>query len=151
MVRLIFISLLLSAAMQAQGDCKLPQLMNQGQDVATIQRLESAWSVAYLHGDTEFMRCLLVPNFTEILRSGEVKHVSDELAMAAKNRGKNTPIPELPVPEVLMYENVAVAHGSSMSEAEEGSKKIRMYSDSYLWSDGGWHVFFSQQTEAPAK
>jgi len=132
----------------AADDCALPQLMNQREDAATIQRLEGAWTDAFLHGDTEFMRCLLLPEFTEIMRSGELKSLSDELAMAAKNRGKNLPVPELPKIAVLIYNNVAVAYGESISKGADGKPRSRWYSDSYVWEDGKWRVFFAQQTSA---
>ena len=68
-------------------------LKAQQRDAATIQRLENAWTVAYLKADTNFELCLLSSDFTEIVRSGEVKFLSDELAFARKNEGKNLPIP----------------------------------------------------------
>lgn len=59
--------------LHATNACDLPQLRNQKQDAATVQRLEDAWSTAFLRGDTEFMSCLLIPEFTEIMRSGALK------------------------------------------------------------------------------
>jgi hypothetical protein len=132
--------------LHAQGTCKLPQLMHQHKDIATVQHLEDAWSIAYFHGDTDFMRCLLIPEFTEILRSGELKFLSDELGMAAKNRGRNLPLPELPKPEVLIYQNVAVAYGVSNVVGANGEVQPRRFADSYLWKNGQWHVFFAEQT-----
>ena len=85
-------------------------------------------------------RCLLASDFTEILRTGEVKFLADELYLAAKNRGKNLAIPDLPKANVLMHGNLAVAYGLS------SSKKTR-YADSYLWENGAWHVLFAQQTQ----
>ena len=64
---------------------------------STIQRLENAWSIAYLRGDTGFEKCLLSSDFAEILRTGEVKFLSDELGFAEKNKGKNPPPSVLPV------------------------------------------------------
>jgi hypothetical protein len=43
-----------SLSVQAQGACGLQPLLNQRQDVATVQRLEDASSVAYLHGDIAY-------------------------------------------------------------------------------------------------
>jgi hypothetical protein len=83
--------LLFPAAISAKGqanNCNFPQLKNQQEDAATIQRLEMAWTEAYLRGDTGLMSCLLAPDFTEIMRSGELKNLSDELAMAEKNAAK---------------------------------------------------------------
>jgi len=137
-----------TSAQTAANNCDFPQLKNQQKDAATIQRLETAWSEAFLRGDTVFMSCLLAPDYTEIMRSGDLKKLSDELAMAEKNRGKNLKMPELPQPQVLLHENVAVAYASSIGKTADGKNQTRWYSDTYLWKDGQWHAFFAQQTAA---
>jgi hypothetical protein len=145
--------LLLQTAISASGqqsNCDFAQLKDQEKDVATVLRLEMAWNEAFLHGDTSLMRCLLAPDFTEIMRSGELKSFSDELAMAEKNRGKNLKAPVLPRIEVLLHENAAVAYGRSVATSADGKPEIRWYSDTYLWKDGQWHAFFAQQTAAVA-
>ena len=131
--------------LSAKDNCALRPLTHQRRDVATIQRLEDEWSRAYLRGDTELERCLLSPDFTEILRTGEVKGLQDELDLAAKNQGKNLPIPNLPKTNVLLHGNVAVAYGIS-SSTSNGKSKTTRFADSYLWEHGTWHVFFAQQT-----
>jgi hypothetical protein len=141
-----FVVVLSSLPLHAKDNCKLPQLMHQHKDAATVQRLEDAWSIAFLHGDTEFMRCLLIPEFTEIMRSGALKFLPDELDMAAKNRGQNLPVPELPKAKILIHQNVAVAYGISNSVGADGKTQMRRYADSYVWRNGQWHVFFGQQT-----
>jgi hypothetical protein len=143
--------LLLPASVYARSqseDCNFPALKDQEKNTATIQRLEQAWNEAYLHGDTNLMRCLLAPDFTEIMRSGELKTLPDELAMAEQNRGKALTMPESPKIEVLLHENAAVAYGQSFSKSKDGKPEIRWYSDTYLWKDGRWHAFFAQQTAA---
>jgi len=141
--------LLFSATVLAKAgthNCDFSQLKNQQQDAATIQRLEIAWSEAYLRADTGFMSCLLAPDFTEIMRSGELKTLSDELAMAEKNRGKDLKMSESPKIQVLLHENVAVAYGNTIVKSVDGKKESRWYSDTYLWKDGQWHAVFAQQT-----
>lgn len=130
----------------ASDKCDLPQLQHQQKDAATIQHLENAWSVAFLHGDTQFMSCLLVPEYTEIMRSGALKHRSDELEMTAKNQGKNLAVPDLPQPEVLMHDNVAFAYGESLIPGVDGKAHARRFADSFVWENGRWYAFFSQQT-----
>jgi hypothetical protein len=137
--------LLVCFSAHAQGNCNLRPLAHQHRDVATVQHLEDEWSRAYLRGDTAFERCLLSPDFTEILRTGEVKGLQDELDLAAKNQGKNLPIPELPKTTVLLHGSVAVAYGMSSSTSNGKSKSTR-FADSYLWERGAWHVLFAQQT-----
>ncbi len=97
------------------------------------------------------MRCLLASDFTEIMRSGELKLLSDELSMAEKNRGKDLKVPEMPRIKVLLHENAAVAYGRSFSTSKDGRTEIRWYSDTYLWKDGQWRAFFAQQTAAAAE
>ena len=112
---ILFVLFAPSIPLHAQTTCDMDALKAQQRDVATIQRLENAWTVAYLKADTNFELCLLSKDFTEIVRSGEVKFLSDELAFARKNEGKNLPIPKLPEPTVLLHDNVAVAYGTSQS------------------------------------
>ena len=135
-----------SIPLHAQTTCDMDALKDQLRDVATIRRLENAWSVAYMKADTNFELCLLSKDFTEIVRSGEVKFLSDELAFARKNEGKNLPIPKLPESTVLLHDNVAVAHGTSQSTAPDGKIKETRYADYYIWENGKWHAFFAQQT-----
>ncbi len=132
--------LLCSMPLLAKDACDLPPLAGQHKDIATVQHLEDEWTLAFLRSDTDLERCLLSPDFTEIKRTGEVTFLSDELELAAKNRGKNLAIPNLPKAKILLHDDVAVAYGISTSG------KIR-YSDSYFWKNGAWHVFFAQQTQ----
>jgi hypothetical protein len=129
----------------AKGTCELQPLMHQRKDAATVEHLEDAWSVAYLQGDTEFEGCLLTPYFMEILRTGEVKTLKDELGFAARNKGKNLAIPQLPKSTVMLHNDVAVAFGISRS-AGDGKTQATRYADYYVWENGMWHAFFAQQT-----
>ena len=83
------------------GDCQFSALLHQHRDAATIETLEFEWTRAFLRGDTGFEECLLTPDFTEIMRNGEVKHLSDELALAAKNAAHPLPMGEMPKGTVL--------------------------------------------------
>jgi hypothetical protein len=143
--------LLLPATILAQdgaNHCNFPQLKNQQMNTATIRRLEMGWTDAYLRGDSTFISCLLGPDFTEIMRSGELKTVSDELAMAERNRGKDLKMSKQPEILVLLHENVAIAYGNTIFEDTGGKKETRWYSDTYVWKDGQWHAVFAQQTAA---
>jgi hypothetical protein len=74
-MRLLFSICFVVFTTDARADCARPALAHQRRDAATIQRLESAWSLAYLTGDTEFEACLLTPDFTEIVSSGSIHHL----------------------------------------------------------------------------
>lgn len=129
-----------------------PELRNQSRDAATVQRLENAWSRAFLKGDGDFMNCLLLPKFTEILRSGDVKDLAYEIDIALRNRGKNLPIPDFPAESILLSGDVAVAYGETIP-MDSAHKSSTRFADFYVWRDGRWRVFFAQQTaiaERPA-
>lgn len=131
---------------QSDGACDLPPLMHERHDEATLERLETAWSIAYLHGDTTLERCLLTPDFTEITRAGQLKVLADELAAAAKNTDKNVAIPVLPTSTILIHGNVAVAYATSRSTGSDGRSRATRNADYYVWENGSWRAFFSQQT-----
>lgn len=136
-----------SSALQAKGACQDPVFLHERRDVATIESLELEWSRAYLSGDTDFEECLLTPDFTEIMRNGDIKDLVAELALAAKNKVKPLPIPDIPKGTVLLHGNVAVAYGRSQSA--RGARSMR-YADYYVWGNGRWRVYFAQQTEIAA-
>lgn len=115
-----------------------------------MQRLERVWSLAYIRGDDEIEKCLLLPGFTEVLKDGSIKYLADELGFARKNTGRNLPIPILPVSTVLLHGNVAVAYGVSESTAGDGTHRSMRYVDYYLWEGGMWHAYFAQQTPIAA-
>ena len=139
------VSTLMLAAVVNARDCQFPVLAHEHRDVATIQALELEWTRAYLRGDTDFEACLLTPDFTEIMRDGDIKDLSAELALAAKNKAKPLPLGELPSGQVLLHGNVAVAYGRST-----GARAMR-YADYYVWEHAHWRVYFAQQTEMAAK
>lgn len=129
--------------------CEMQPLLHQHRDAATIQRLERAWSLAYLRGDTDLEDCLLTPDFTEIMRTGEVKVLKDELEFAERNKGKNLKAPDAPDGTVLLHGDVAVAYGTSKSTAPDGAVREVRYADYYVWHDGKWRAFFAQQSQVP--
>ncbi len=143
---LIFIACLFSLAAHATANCNRAELQHQARDVATVQRLENAWSVAYLKGDADLEKCLLTSDFTEILGDGSIKHLEDELTLARNNKGKDLAIPDLPTSTVLLHGNVAAAHGISESKRSDVRPRRKRFVDYYVWEHGKWHVYFAQQT-----
>lgn len=131
---------------QAAATCNRPELQGQRRDAATIQRLEKAWSVAFVTGDAALESCLLLPDFTEIFGDGRMKHLGDELALARANHGKRLPTPDLPAEQVALHGDAAVAYGVSASKGADGLIHRQWFADYYVWRDGAWHVYFAQQT-----
>ncbi len=131
------------------ADCSQPALAHEQQNAATIQRLEAAWTLAYLTGETSLERCLLAPDFTEIMSDGAIDHLPDELSLAEKNRGKTVSTPPSVAITVHLHGNVAVAYGLS-GKVVDGRHYHQYFADYYLWGNGAWHVFFAQQTKFPS-
>jgi len=121
-------------------------LAHQRRDAATIQRLDSAWTLAFLTGDSEFETCLLTSDFTEIMSNGTINHLRDELALAEKNKGKAAAAPVMPPITVHVHGNVAVAYGLSSEKVIDGKPHKSYFADYYVWQNGAWHVYFAQQT-----
>ncbi|HEY3928833.1 MAG TPA: nuclear transport factor 2 family protein [Candidatus Koribacter sp.] len=135
---------------QSPSKCSRPELAGQTKDAATVVRLEREWSAAFMRGDTDFEACLLLPEYQEITSHGKVDDLSAELAHAAKNKGKNLPMPEFHAPTVLLRDDVAVAHGDVHYKDAAGKDHEMQYADFYHWENGGWRVFFAQQTSVPS-
>jgi hypothetical protein len=129
------------ATIMSAPDCTSRQLPNQQRDSATIRRLEHAWSVAFLTGDTAFEECLLLPGYTEIKRDGSIGDLRDELALAARNRGKQLPTNNLPTVNVIVHGDAAVGYGQFASKGGH-----MRWADYYVWDGSAWHVYFAQQT-----
>jgi hypothetical protein len=143
---LIIAACFFSLAACADDKCSRAELQGQSRDIATVQRLENAWSIAYLKGDEDLEECLLTPDFTEILGDGSIKHLQDELALARNNKGKGLIIPSFPATTVLLHGSVAAAYGTSESEGSNGKRRQKRFVDYYVWEDREWHVYFAQQT-----
>ena len=143
---LILVSSVAVSWVAAKADCARPALADQKKDAATIQKLEKAWSIAFLTGDTEFEACLLTPDFVEIRSNGKIHHLDDELAMAGKNKGKAVPNLDLPTSTVHIHGDVAVAYGVSPEKIVDGKKQQSYFADYYVWENGGWHAYFAQRT-----
>lgn len=142
-------AVILSLPRHAQGTCIRAELEHQRQDAATIQRLETAWSLAYLRGDADFERCLLTADFTEIMSDGTIRLLDDELALAAKNKGKEVSKPNLPSVTVFLHGAVAVAYGVSLGNAVDPKRGKKYFADYYVWENHSWRVYFAQQTSLP--
>lgn len=144
--QLVFCVCLIVFATDARADCARPALAHQRRDAATIRRLESAWTFAYLSGDTDFETCLLTTDFTEIMSNGSINHLSEELELAERNKGKVVRSPNMPPITVDIHGKVAVAYGLSSEKVIDGKPHKPYFADYYVWKDGAWHVYFAQQT-----
>jgi hypothetical protein len=139
---------LCASPLLAEGGCSAPEVADQKQDAATVQRLENAFTAAFLRGDTDFEKCLLLLNYSEVSRSGKWRELSSELEGRARNCCKNLSVAEMPKVDVLMHGDVAVAHGLFTFTTPDGKSQSTRFSDVYVWKDDTWHVLYPQQTPA---
>jgi len=119
---------------------------DQKRDSATLHRLEQAWNDAFMLGDIQRMKCILTPDFTEIMRDGRILHLTDELNFAAANEGKHLATLPIPNEQVLIHGSVAVAFARVPVKKPQGSGRFMQFADYYIWEKGMWHSFFAQQT-----
>jgi hypothetical protein len=140
--------LLCTSPLLAEGGCSAPELADQKQDAATVQRLENAFTAAFLKDDTDFEKCLALPNYGEVSRSGKWRELWSELEGTARNRGKNLSVAEMPKVNVPMHGDVAVVHGLFTFTTPDGKSQSTRFSDVYVWKDDTWHGLYSQQTPA---
>ena len=129
---------------RAAGACDPQGVVPQQKDAATIQQLEKSWTLAIAAGDSSFERCLLTPDFTEVMSTGEIKTLADELGNTAKNKGQNRPPPSMPQVTVSIHDNVAVAY--AIWNPADASRKPDLTTDFFIWQNNSWRVFFSQST-----
>lgn len=137
---------LFALATNATADCARSLPAHQRRDAGTIRQLEAAWNLAFLTGNIEFERCLLTSDFTEIMSTGHIYQLSDELALAEKNKGKKVTSSMTPKITVHIHGNVAVAYGISSEKVVDGRPHKSYYADFYVRNSEAWHVFFAQQT-----
>ena len=133
-----------AAYAQPPGTCELESLQHQQRDAATIQHLEASWYLAITHGDMEFESCLLTADFMSIFPGGALKARADELRLTAKNKGQNRSVQPLPKFTVLRHDGVAVAYATWTPTG--GAVKPGVIADYFVWENGRWRVFFSQET-----
>lgn len=137
----LFCSFALSASAQ---DCRRV-LGQQSADAASIKRVEQAWTDAFLHGGTDYLQCLLTPDYVSVSAKGVPRDRTAIIGFAEKNKGKNTPVPSLPDPTIQIYGNTAVVRSDSPAAAD--GKYPAMYSsDIFAFQDGAWHAVYSQHT-----
>jgi hypothetical protein len=120
-------------ALAVAASCAGHELTNQRRDAESVRRADSAWTVAYVHGDTAFMRCLLTPDFTNYTLTGTYDR-DGELAKAARTGDPAKPVPPLPHIDVQLHGASAVA-----TWIANGRRGI----DVYAFVDGRWRAYLA--------
>ncbi len=132
--------LLLTLALLTAPGCAGHQISDQRRDVASVRRVDSAWSAAYVRGDTAFFRCLLAPDYRGYNLAGAESNRDDEVGKAAKHGRPDAPLPPYPMANIEMHGASAMVNGIA-----NGKRFI----DVYRFEDGAWHAFFSVDLKVP--
>lgn len=111
--------------------------------------VDDHWSLAELHGDTAWLRSLLLPRYRSIRADGSVWDKTTLLAHASKNRGrgpeklkafdawlKNHPMNE----SVLIHGNVSI-----LSFSDPKTEHV-LLSNVFVYENGRWYALYSQLT-----
>jgi hypothetical protein len=125
-------------------------LGQQRADAPSIKQVEHAWTEAYMHGGTEYLECLLAPDYVSVSGTGVPRDKATIVGNAKSNAGKTTPLPDLPEPKIQLYGDTAVVQ-SSVAAAPDGKYPAMYSSDVFAFHDGAWRAIYSQHTAVEAK
>lgn len=124
----------------ATPPCQNHQVPHQRMDAASVRSVDSAWSAAYLRGDTTFLRCLLAPDYRGFNRAGVLADASAEIAKAVRRGRTDTPLGAFPKAEVQVHGNTGVVGGLV---------KDKRWTDVYVFENGSWHAILSVDQALP--
>lgn len=124
----------------APSDCAASQLPDQRRDEDTLRRIERAWLTAELRGDTRFLRCLLLPDYVNIDKTGHKHPGADIIAHAARNLGKDREIPAIES-TIVISGDAATAYSASKTRDKEGQWHDVHFVDTFRFVDSAWHAF----------
>lgn len=132
----MFLTLLLLGA----ASCQDHQVPNQRMDAESVRRVDSAWSAAYVHADTTFLRCMLAPDYRGISATGAFSDASKEVAGAARHGRPDAPFDAYPQADVQV-------HGAMASVG--GIVPTKRWNDIYVFEHGAWHAVLSIDQKLP--
>lgn len=117
-------------------------------DPESIARVEKAWTNAFLSGDTDYLDCLLEPDYQSVSYTGEVRSRQDIIEKARAHRAKPIPMPALPAPTVQIHGNTAISRSDIdiPDPAAKQPRKVR-FLDVFSFYDGRWHAVYTQDVE----
>lgn len=132
-------------------------LGKQKPDAASIRQAEDKWSQAYMQGGTEYLECLLTPDYVSVSAKGVPRDkatiVSGAQKNAQQNKGKtdskSKTLPDLPEPRIQLYGDTAVVQ-SSLAADPNGKYPAMYSSDVFAFQDGAWRAIYSQHTPVAA-
>ncbi len=129
------------ALLAAPPSCSGHMLPHQRPDAASVRQADSAWDVAYAHGDTTFLRCLLTPDYRGYTLDGVESDRAVEVGRAGRSGSPDKAVPPYPKNATV------VVHGTSAWVGGLTTRKRWM--DIYHYEDGAWHAFLSIDVKLP--
>jgi len=128
-------------------DCR-KLLGHQSADTASLKRVEDDWDEAFLHGKSEYIQCLLLPDYISVSAKGE-HDKAWEIEHARKNKGSSAPVPSFPGMIFTIHGNTAIARLFKPASAD-GKQPASYAADVFAFQDGAWRAVYSQHTDVRA-
>lgn len=125
------------------ADC-VKLLGPQSADAASLERVEDAWNEAFMRGNTDYLECLLVPDFVTVTPHGKRDRVW-ELEHARQNRGNTAPIPQVTGTVFQIEGSTGIAKLYKPPSAD-GQHPATRLADVFSFQDGAWRAVYSQHT-----
>lgn len=119
-------------------------LGQQVADTASLQKVEERWNDAFLHGHTDYLECLLAPDYLSISPKGTHDRVW-ELEHARQNQGSTAPIPETPGMIFEVRGNTGVMRLYKPA-SPDGKWPAQYMADIFAFEDRAWRAVYSQHT-----
>lgn len=116
----------------------------QAADAASLQRVEDAWNEAFMRGNTEYLECLLAPDFATVTPHG-TRDRAWELEHARQNRGSTTPILHFSGTVFQIEGSTGIARLYKAASAD-GLHPATYLADVFTFQDGAWRAVYSQHT-----
>ena len=116
----------------------------QSPDAASLKRTEDRWNDAFMRGKTDYLECLLAPDYASVSPIGVHDRVW-ELEHSRKNKGSSDPIPEVPGMRFEIHGNTGVMHLFKPTSAD-GKRPAQYMADIFAFQDGAWRAVYSQHT-----
>jgi hypothetical protein len=121
----------------------------QKADAASLDRVEDAWNEAFNRGNTEYLECLLVPDFVTVTPHGK-RDRAWELEHARQNRGSTAAIPHFSGTVFQIEGSTGIAKLYKPASAD-GQHPATQLADVFTFRDGAWRAVYSQHTFVEGK
>src|ERR1700744_1309394 len=113
-------------------------------DVASLRQVEDLWDEAFHRGKTDYLKCLLAPDYSSVSPRGTHDR-SWELEHAGANKNSTQPIPQISGMIFEVNGNAGVMRLFKPASAD-GKQRAQYMADIFAFQDGAWRAVYSQHT-----